>query len=232
MPYASFFLNHRIWPTTDDLNQFKPKNVFSWIGSPICFVLQHELSKKRRKGKKSLSSLYEPRIFLSAEVNTRAENWHDFFNALIWYTFPKTKAALNMRQFIAFDENTNFPWISAQKSRLSEQDIMTMFDEGGCIMITIGDEKIPYLFGHAIYEGIFFGIEDLSTLTIDIEMEKDFLSLEMKSQLELIDNKVSSLLAQRETYNKHNRDLFYRFSLTEERKKSYLDLNKKGRLIK
>src|SRR3990167_9931502 len=103
MPYGEPFLNFNRWPTVADLNEFKPKNVCSWIGNPIHFVSQ----KKTRRTKKNLYSLYEPRIFLSSEVSTRPENWHDFFNALIWYTFPKSKAALNMRQFIAFDENAD-----------------------------------------------------------------------------------------------------------------------------
>ena len=37
---------------------------------------------------------YEERIIARAEVITRADNWHDFFNALVWVRFPRTKHAL------------------------------------------------------------------------------------------------------------------------------------------
>ncbi|MBL8391935.1 MAG: DUF3025 domain-containing protein, partial [Candidatus Accumulibacter sp.] len=35
---------------------------------------------------------YETRIWLTGEVATRPDNWHDFFNALVWFAFPNTKA--------------------------------------------------------------------------------------------------------------------------------------------
>jgi hypothetical protein len=40
---------------------------------------------------------YEARIWARGEVATRPGNWHDFFNALVWLTFPLAKAALNAR---------------------------------------------------------------------------------------------------------------------------------------
>lgn len=207
MPHGKPFLNYNRWPTVDDLNRFKPQGTCTWIGAPIQFVPQ----KKGRRSKTSFDSLYELKIFLSAEVNTRSENWHDFFNAMIWYSFPKTKSALNMRQFIAFDENTPFPWISAQKARMPEQDKMTMFDEGGCIVAEVGAQKIPYLFGHALYEALFFGKKDLSALAMNISFHKDFLSQKQEDQLALIDAKVSQKLSNRSSY--HEKDLFYPFRI-------------------
>lgn len=37
---------------------------------------------------------YEERIVLRGEVVTRPHNWHDFFNALVWMRFPRTKYGL------------------------------------------------------------------------------------------------------------------------------------------
>jgi hypothetical protein len=34
---------------------------------------------------------YETRIWARGEVETRPGNWHDFFNALVWLSFPLSK---------------------------------------------------------------------------------------------------------------------------------------------
>ena len=94
MPYGCVFSKFENWPSVHSLNELKPTHVQSFLSHNICFVLQ-----KGSRGEKSFSRLYEPRIFLQGEVNTRAGSWHDFYNALIWYAFPKIKSILNMRQF-------------------------------------------------------------------------------------------------------------------------------------
>jgi len=167
VPYSLVFSKFAEWPSIDDLNQFKPKHVRSFLSHNICFVEQ-----KGSRQEKCFASLYEPRIFLQGEVSTRSNSWHDFFNALIWYTFPKIKAALNMRQFIAFDERADFPWRKPPPTRTREQDFLTMFDEGGCILVHIPSKNIslPFLFGHGFYERIAYGDRDLSASTLEITL--------------------------------------------------------------
>ena len=38
---------------------------------------------------------YECRIWERGEVETRPDNWHDFFNSLVWLSFPHTKNAIS-----------------------------------------------------------------------------------------------------------------------------------------
>ena len=38
---------------------------------------------------------YEQHIHATGEVPTRADDWHDFFNALAWCVWPHTKSACN-----------------------------------------------------------------------------------------------------------------------------------------
>ena len=38
-------------------------------------------------GRKDLP--YEHAVFASGEVATRSDNWHDYFNALVWAAFPR-----------------------------------------------------------------------------------------------------------------------------------------------
>ena len=61
-------------------------------GQPLHFVPQEY-------GKLPFEAQYEPRCYLKGEVPTRANNWHDLLNALVWLTFPQAKAAINARHF-------------------------------------------------------------------------------------------------------------------------------------
>jgi len=55
-------------------------------------------------GKLPFEAQYEPRCYLKGEVPTRAHNWHDLFNALVWLTFPATKAVINARHYHALTD--------------------------------------------------------------------------------------------------------------------------------
>ncbi|APJ03701.1 DUF3025 domain-containing protein [Silvanigrella aquatica] len=195
MPYGKIFSNSKDWPTLNELNNFKPHEVESWSGHKIRFVLQ-----KGRHSDEGFEALYEPRIFLKGEVRTRLQNWHDFFNAQIWYAFPKTKAALNMRQFISFDERAEFPWKSSPLTRMREQDYMTMFDEGGCIIACSTHKSLPFVFGHAVYERMIKGDFEISMCTIQIPCENSFFELNIESQNKILDLKLSKILANRDIY--------------------------------
>ena len=69
---------------------------------------------------------YERRVFDSGQVETRADNLHDFFNALAWLAFPLTKAAINARhvECIAFEGKVRGP----------VRDLLTLVDEGGVVV--------------------------------------------------------------------------------------------------
>ncbi|UXI69562.1 DUF3025 domain-containing protein [Tahibacter amnicola] len=71
---------------------------------------------------------YELRIHRDRLVPTRPDNWHDFFNALIWHRFAPIKAALNARQV---DEIARM----GPKARSRPQCALTHFDEGGVIVV-------------------------------------------------------------------------------------------------
>ncbi len=56
--------------------------------APVCFVPQSELP---------VGIAYEKYIFDAARVPTR-DGLHDFFNGLVWHSFPLTKKRLNELQ--------------------------------------------------------------------------------------------------------------------------------------
>lgn len=68
---------------------------------------------------------YETGIHASGCVPTRAENWHDLLNALIWLSFPRTKAALN---------GVQCRHLTGGPARGAVADAATLFDESGLIL--------------------------------------------------------------------------------------------------
>ncbi|MCB1961045.1 MAG: DUF3025 domain-containing protein [Rhodocyclaceae bacterium] len=76
---------------------------------------------------------YEHAVFSTGEVATRADNWHDYFNALVWAIFPRAKAALNARHM---HELTRAK-ADGSRARGAVRDALTQFDE--CGMVVVGD---------------------------------------------------------------------------------------------
>lgn len=69
---------------------------------------------------------YEQRIAEGC-IATRADNWHDLFNALVWARYPAIKQALNARQCARIKANG-----PSQRDRA--QAALTQFDESGVIV--------------------------------------------------------------------------------------------------
>jgi len=69
---------------------------------------------------------YEQQIYESGRVATRAGNLHDWFNALAWLAFPRTKARINAMHA------AQIPRERGRRGRL--RDLLTLFDEGGAIV--------------------------------------------------------------------------------------------------
>jgi hypothetical protein len=82
---------------------------------------------------------YEMRIWARGEVATRPDNWHDFFNALVWCTFPLAKAALNARHAAALTAQAGI--------RGSDRDALTHFDECGVVVVASDPSLLALLRG-------------------------------------------------------------------------------------
>lgn len=75
---------------------------------------------------------YEVHLSATGEVHTRAQNWHDLFNALAWLAFPKAKAHINAMHA------AQIPKESGMRGKL--RDMLTLFDEGGAIIACANPE--------------------------------------------------------------------------------------------
>jgi hypothetical protein len=72
------------------------------------------------------NSYYELQVYESGRVATRADSLHDWFNALAWLAFPRTKARINAMHA------EQIPRERGRRGRL--RDLLTLFDEGGAIV--------------------------------------------------------------------------------------------------
>jgi hypothetical protein len=166
-------------------------------------------------GKLSFEAQYEPRCYLSGEVQMRSNNWHDLFNALVWLTFPKAKAALNARHFHALKEERE----SGNTARGAVRDVNTLLDESGVIVVYANTELAGllrnfqwkelfwqrreqvracmgfYLIGHGLYEKALQPYVGMTGQGLLLAVEQEFFSWSQKQQLTHLDNLLAEYLA-------------------------------------
>lgn len=71
---------------------------------------------------------YEEHISLTGGIPTR-ENLHDFFNAMVWLSFPKIKCQLNAMQAAQIEQ------LGVGKMRGPARDAATIFDENAALLV-------------------------------------------------------------------------------------------------
>jgi hypothetical protein len=132
--------------------QAQNRQLRNCTGLPVQFVSQRELPA---------GESYESYIFASGKVPTR-DNLHDFFNALIWLTFPRIKAQLNAQQAMQIER------LGIGKSRGAARDAATLFDENAAILAVIdnpeGRDLVVALSNHDWQPVLFHGRERFNRL--------------------------------------------------------------------
>jgi hypothetical protein len=180
------------------------------LGHNLCFVPQES-------GRMGFEAQYEPCCYLSGEVQTRADNWHDFFNALVWLTFPKAKAAINTRHYQALTRAADTS--DSQRGRV--RDMATLFDESGVIVVCANAELANllltfqwkelfwqqreqvraamgfYIFGHGLYEKALQPYTGMTGQGLVLHVPEDFFSWTLAVQLSYLDERVATYLNNR-----------------------------------
>lgn len=136
-PAAELVLQAPSW--RDGLNQQAAARLLNnHLSLPIQFVPQSALPE---------GMAYESFISATGCVPTR-DNLHDFFNALVWLTFPRIKVALNAlqaaeitRRALAVTEQAGHAQHTqqarhAQQTRGRIRDAATIFDENAVLFLT------------------------------------------------------------------------------------------------
>jgi Protein of unknown function (DUF3025) len=189
------------FPRHDDLNALTGPSLVSGGGAPIRFVPP--------AAARGASARYEVRIFETGEVQTRPDNWHDLFNALVWLAFPKTKAVLNRHHCEQIGARRG------EQQRGTARDVLTLFDEGG-VVVGSADATLSallrdfewkelfwtrrddvrrrmrfHVFGHAIYEKALEPYKGVTAKALIVDVAPDLLDASTERQLAELDDRAA-----------------------------------------
>ena len=129
-PFIEDLLNLKTWPLLNEINQLFIKD-----NMPIRAVEQTAKPEK-------FDDHYESRIFLKNELQTRIENWHDFFNAMVWLGFRQTKQTLNKLHYLASQHR------KTGTNRSPIENAVALFDECGLIIISNRQDLLDLIKTH------------------------------------------------------------------------------------
>lgn len=198
------------FPSIQDFNNLLacgPSPLTVQLGDVLHFVPQES-------GKMGFEEQYEPRCYLTGEVQTRTENWHDLFNALVWLTYPNAKAAINARHYLALSHGLGAK--DSQRGRV--RDMATLLDESGVIVVCANAdlaallksfqwkklfwqhrEKVRtemgfYIFGHGLYEKALQPYIGMTGQGLVLEVVQEFFSWALPERISYVDERVADYL--------------------------------------
>lgn len=199
------------WPGCDDFNRLlaaRSAPILNASGMPLCCVAQAPHPQ-------AFEDKYEPRVFLRGEVQLRPRDWHDVFNALVWLTFPRAKAALNERHYRALERQR----ADGARNRGAVRDALTLFDEGGVIIVTtdaalgglladhawkelfwrrradVLERMRFYLFGHGLYAKMLQPFDGVTGRGIFCTVPAQFFAESLARQLDELDKRLAAQIA-------------------------------------
>jgi len=129
-PFACHFANLNNWPSLAQINQQFSNNHL-------------DIKAVQQMGKpEKFDDFYESRIHLKGELQTRTENWHDFFNAMAWLSFRHTKHVLNDLHYQTSHTR------ETGTNRSPVENAITLFDECGLIIISDKPDLLDLIRNH------------------------------------------------------------------------------------
>jgi len=199
------------WPTHAELTALA-EGVTTSRGKPVKFVAPGSVTGVRPH--------YELRIAQTGEIETRAESWHDLFNALAWIAFPQAKARINAQHAAILEEGGE----EEARHRSPERDALTVFDEAGVIVASSSPELLRLItafdwkelfwhrraqleahvrfipFGHGLFEQALAPYIGMVAKTVFVPVSDFFLMLSPESQREEADRLVAAHFADRKRF--------------------------------
>lgn len=208
------------WPGLDDYQL-----ILSSLTSPIKTQSGQTLKIVQQDGKPGhFSEHYAPRIYTSGEIQTRTENWHDFFQFLTWFMFPKTKAIINSIHIPAAQSRIETQTDLGRRSPV--ENMLSLFDEGGAVILC-SDESLLQLirdfkwkelfwqrrdelnsklklitFGHALYEKGLAPYVGMTANCILLYVDENLMKQTKQQQLNWIDNQLAQIFSDGSLYKK------------------------------
>ncbi len=178
-------------------------------GEPIRFIPQSDLPP---------GTAYEAYISAQGGVPTR-DNLHDFFNALVWLTFPRIKVRLNAIQAAEIARNEAHGNNTSTKVRGGVRDAATIFDENAALLVLRDSEMLEafrghrwrevfldrrgaygrecevWLFGHALMEKLVRPYKAITAHAWPVLADDSFFHLSYPEKIAWLDEAVSRQLA-------------------------------------
>jgi hypothetical protein len=206
------------WPDLDTYQQLLdalPQPILTQAGQHLRIVPQDARPQR-------FEEHYAPRIYLTGELQTRRDNWHDFFQFLTWLLFPKAKAAINA---------LHVPHAQARLAgggdpgrRTPLENMLSLFDEGGAVVLASDPDLLQLIrdfhwktlfwerradlardlrcivFGHAVYEKALQPYVGMTANAILLEVEPDRLMRPMETLLPHVDERLAALFTNATCY--------------------------------
>jgi len=211
---AEYFSHFEAWPTLADYQQVldgRPAAIHTQGGKPLKIAEQAGRPDQ-------FEQHYAPRIYMTGEIQTRRDNWHDFFQYLSWFMFPTTKAVINAM---------HLPYAKARLDageaelgrRSPVENMLSLFDEGGAVLVSSDPELLQLVrdfkwkelfwqrrdelagtlkcipFGHAVYEKGLAPYIGMTVNCVLLESEADFFQLDNDSRLAWVDEQLATMFS-------------------------------------
>ncbi|WP_440055945.1 DUF3025 domain-containing protein [Pseudoalteromonas sp. T1lg65] len=192
--------------------QFSQWPSFSWLNDQANkFSTQTYLTHFIPDGACEDGRYYEQIIFETHNIPTREQNWHDFFGAMIWCLFPKTKALLNALHMQEINQH-------GLLERTKMRNALTLFDECGLVLAITDkqwqsalrnhqwkavfyqhadcwqDQLKPFIFGHANYEMLTRPFIGLTAKVVCVVVGDAFMQNSLEKQYQELDSKLVTLI--------------------------------------
>ena len=187
-------------PATDELPG--PQQLQSLL--PPHAVNQRGLPIRFRPSALLPGVVYEQHIFQTGEVSTRANHWHDLFNALVWCRFTGLKSAMNAAHFAQMSSRH-------KPDRGPQRDALTLFDESGVIVVSTSrpllealaarnwneafvqqkslwhEEVLVFVCGHALLEKFLMPYKALTAHAVLLHIDDHLAGLPREKVLQSLD---------------------------------------------
>jgi hypothetical protein len=163
---------------------------------------------------------YEERVYARGEVETRPDNWHDFFNALAWLAYPRTKRILNGRHHAAMQAQR----AAGSRARGAVRDAITQFDECGIVVASASTALVDlirahewkelfwmhraqlvrdmrfFVFGHATWDQLRAPFVGLTAKALFLEVDAVWLARPVEQQTVDVDARLAEIFLRPDAY--------------------------------
>ncbi|MDH5784330.1 MAG: DUF3025 domain-containing protein [Chromatiales bacterium] len=217
-PQAERFRDFTQWPELSDLQRVleqleQPIRLLS--GKVLKIVAQDERPEH-------FEDHYAPRIYFSGELQTRSENWHDFFQYQTWLIFPHAKAAINAIHIPQARMRLENGGDIGRRTPL--ENMLSLFDEGGAVLLSSDNSLLQLVrdfrwkvlfwqrrdelaehfecitFGHAMYEKALAPYTGMTANTILLHVAEDYFRLSQAERLAYVDKRLAAIFIAGSSY--------------------------------